>query len=71
MRYLSILLTLLITGCAVAGSVISSGVYVATDKTPTDHLLSYNTGMDCQTVRMIEKQKICQPYKVKYVEKKK
>ena len=68
MRYL---LLLLLNGCAVAGTVISSGVYVVTDRTPTDHVLSYNTGMDCQTVRVFEKQSVCQPYKVRYVERRK
>ena len=69
MRYLIVLF--LLSGCAVASTVISAGVYVATDKTPTDHVLSYNTGMDCQTVRLIENQKVCQPYKVRFVERKK
>ena len=68
MRYL---LLLLLNGCAVASTAISSGVYVATDKTITDHVMSYNTGMDCQTVRVLEKQSVCQPYKVRYVERKK
>ena len=68
MRYL---LLLLLNGCAIASTAISTGVYVATDKTPTDHLLSYNTGLDCQTVRLIERQTVCQPYKGKYVERKK
>jgi len=69
MRYLIVLF--LLSGCAVASTVISTGVYVVTDKTPTDHVLSYNTGMDCQTVRLIENQKVCQPYKVRFVERKK
>jgi hypothetical protein len=68
MRYL---LLLLLNGCAVASTAISSGVYVATDKTITDHVMSYNTGMDCQTVRVLEKQSVCQPYKVRYIERKK
>ena len=68
MRYL---LLLLLNGCAVASTAISSGVYVATDKTITDHVMSYNTGMDCQTVRVLEKQTVCQPYKVRYVERRK
>ena len=67
MRYL---LLLLLNGCAVS-TAISSGVYVATDKTITDHVMSYNTGMDCQTVRVFEKQSVCQPYKVRYIERKK
>jgi hypothetical protein len=50
---------------------ISTGVYAATDKTPTDHVLSYNTGMDCQTVRLFENQPVCQKYIVRYVERKK
>ena len=67
MRYL---LLLLLNGCAVS-TAISSGVYVTTDKTITDHVMSYNTGMDCQTVRVLEKQSVCQPYKVRYVERRK
>lgn len=67
MRYL---LLLFLNGCAVS-TAISSGVYVATDKTPTDHILSYNTGLDCQTVRVFEKKSVCQPYKVRYVERRK
>ena len=67
MRYL---LLLLLNGCAVS-TAISSGVYVVTDKTITDHIMSYNTGMDCQTVRVLEKQTVCQPYKVRYVERRK
>jgi hypothetical protein len=68
MRYL---LLLFLNGCAVASTVISTGVYVATDKTPTDHILSYNTGLDCQTVRVFENQTVCKPYKGIYVERKK
>jgi hypothetical protein len=68
MRYL---LLLLLNGCAVAGTAISGGVYVVTDKTITDHVMSYNTGMDCQTVRVFEKKSVCQPYKVRYVERRK
>jgi hypothetical protein len=67
MRYL---LLLLLNGCVVS-TAISSGVYVTTDKTITDHVMSYNTGMDCQTVRVLEKQTVCQPYKVRYVERRK
>jgi len=65
------LLLLLLNGCSVASTVISTGVYVATDKTPTDHVLSYNTGLDCQTVRVFENQTVCKPYKGIYVERKK
>jgi hypothetical protein len=65
------LLLLLLNGCSVASTVISTGVYVATDKTPTDHVLSYNTGLDCQTVRLFENQTVCKPYKGVYVERKK
>jgi hypothetical protein len=67
MRYL---LLLLLNGCAVS-TAISSGVYVATDKTITDHVMSYNTGMDCQSVRLFENQTVCKPYKGIYVERRK
>ena len=68
MRYL---LLLLLNGCTAATTVISSGVYVVTDKSVTDHLLSYNTGLDCQSVRLFENQTVCKPYKGIYVERKK
>ena len=67
MRYL---LLLLLNGCAVS-TAISSGVYVVTDKTIADHVMSYNTGMDCQTVRVLDKQSVCQTYKIRYVERRK
>jgi hypothetical protein len=68
MKYLFVMLFL--SGCGVT-SLVSGGVYAVTDKTPTDHILSYNTGMDCQTVRIFENDSVCKPYKVKYVERKK
>ena len=68
MRYL---LLLLLNGCTAATTVISSGVYVVTDKSVTDHLLSYNTGLDCQSVRLFENQTVCKPYKGIYVERRK
>ena len=64
-------LLLVLSGCSMLPTAISTGVYAATEKTPTDHVLSYNTGMDCQTVRLFENQPICQKYIVKYVERKK
>ena len=66
MRYI---LVMLLSGCTVAPALFSAGVYVTTDKTPTDHVLSYNTGMDCQTVRIMENQAVCQPWRVRYVER--
>jgi hypothetical protein len=71
MRWLILLLSL--TGCAVVDlplSLASAGVWAATGKTPTDHVLSNNTGMDCQTIRIFENQPVCQKYIVRYVEKK-
>ena len=67
MRYL---LLLLLNGCVVS-TAISSGVYVTTDKTITDHIMSYNTGLDCQSVRLFENQTVCKPYKGIYVERRK
>ena len=64
------LLLLFLNGCAVS-TAISSGVYVVTDKSVTDHLLSYNTGLDCQSVRLFENQTVCKPYKGIYVERRK
>ena len=65
MKYI---LVMLLSGCA-ASTVITAGVYATTDRTPTDHILSYNTGMDCQTVRIMENQAVCQPWRVRYVER--
>ena len=65
------LLLLLLNGCAVASTAVSGAVYVATDKTITDHVMSYNTGLDCQTVRFFENQTVCKPYKGIYVERRK
>mgnify|MGYP003328032155 FL=1 len=66
MKYI---LVMFLSGCTVAPALLSAGVYVTTDKTPTDHVLSYNTGMDCQTVRIMENQAVCQPWRVRYVER--
>ena len=65
------LLLLFLNGCTAATTVISSGVYVVTDKSVTDHIMSYNTGLDCQSVRLFENQTVCKPYKGIYVERKK
>ena len=65
------LLLLLLNGCTAATTVISSGVYVVTDKSVTDHIMSYNTGLDCQSVRLFENQTVCKPYKGIYVERRK
>ena len=69
MKYLFVMLFL--SGCGITSTLVTTSVYVATDKTPTDHVLSYNTGMDCQTVRIIENQAVCQPWRVRFVERKK
>ena len=65
------LLLLFLNGCTAATTVISSGVYVVTDKSVTDHIMSYNTGLDCQSVRLFENQTVCKPYKGIYVERRK
>ena len=65
------LLLLFFNGCTAATTVISSGVYVVTDKSVTDHIMSYNTGLDCQSVRLFENQTVCKPYKGIYVERRK
>ena len=36
------------------------GVWSATGKSPTDHTLSYVTDKDCQTVRIVTDDKVCQ-----------
>lgn len=33
-------------------SILSTGVVMATDKTLSDHIVSYQTGKDCSTVRV-------------------
>lgn len=40
-------------------SIISSGVVMATDKTLSDHLMSYQTGKDCSTVRIEQGRTYC------------
>jgi len=40
-------------------SIISSGVVMATDKTLSDHLMSYRTGKDCSTVRVEQGRTYC------------
>lgn len=40
-------------------SIISAGVVMATDKTLSDHLVSYNTGKDCSTVRIEQGRSYC------------
>ena len=40
-------------------SIISSGVVMATDKTLSDHLVSYSTGKDCSTVRSEQGRTYC------------
>lgn len=40
-------------------SIISSGVVMATDKTLSDHLVSYNLGKDCSTVRVEQGRTYC------------
>jgi hypothetical protein len=67
MRYI---LLLFLNGCAVS-TAVNGAVYVTTDKTITDHVMSYNTGLDCQTVRVFENQTVCKPYKGIYVERRK
>jgi hypothetical protein len=64
-------LLFVLSGCSILPTAINTGVYAATEKTPTDHVLSYNTGMDCQTVRIFENQPVCQKYIVRYIERKK
>jgi hypothetical protein len=64
------LLLLLLNGCAVS-TAVNGAVYVTTDKTITDHIMSYNTGLDCQTVRVFENQTVCKPYKGIYIERRK
>ena len=66
MKYIFVMF---LSACSVTPTLITAGVYAATDKTPTDHVLSYNTGMDCQTVRIMESQAVCQPWRVRYVER--
>jgi len=40
-------------------SIVSSAVVMATDKTLTDHLVSFNTGKDCSTVRVEQGRTYC------------
>lgn len=40
-------------------SIISTAMVMATDKTLSDHLVSYNTGKDCSTVRVEQGRTYC------------
>ncbi|MBD3661682.1 MAG: hypothetical protein HUJ11_05830 [Arenibacter algicola] len=40
-------------------SIISTGVLMGTDKTLSDHWVSYNTGKDCSTVRVEQGRTYC------------
>jgi hypothetical protein len=40
-------------------SIISAGMVMATKKTLTDHIVSYQTGKDCSTVRVEEGRTYC------------
>lgn len=40
-------------------SIVSAGVTMATDKTLADHLVSYNSGKDCSTVRSEQGRTYC------------
>lgn len=40
-------------------SIVSAGVVMATDKTLSDHLMSYRTGKDCSTVRIEQGRTYC------------
>jgi len=40
-------------------SIVSTGLTMATDKTLTDHLVSYNTGKDCSTLRIEQGRTYC------------
>lgn len=40
-------------------SIISAGVVMASDKTLTDHLISFNSGKNCSTVRLEQGRTYC------------
>ena len=42
---------------------LGTGIWGTTGKTPTDHALSNLTGEDCNSMRVIDGQEICQPFK--------
>jgi hypothetical protein len=59
-----ILLCTMLTGCAapvITGlGAASLGVQATTGRGPTDYTLSYATNKDCQTIRLLNNDKVCQ-----------
>ena len=59
--------SLLLPGCAFLPPAVSNGVtatsigvWSATNKSLTDHALSYSTDTDCKTLRILVNSKVCQ-----------
>jgi len=59
--------SLLLPGCTLLPPAVSNGltatnvgVWGVTDKSPTDHALSYTTNTDCKTLRIFTDSKVCQ-----------
>jgi ABC-type uncharacterized transport system auxiliary subunit len=70
---LALLLTpLFLSGCALALSYpltsASLGVWGATGKSPSDHAMSYVTDQDCESLRLLNSENICQKVNTKPVE---
>ena len=58
-RIFAIVSTFALGGCT-AMTVASTGLWGATGKSVTDHTMSYVTDRDCQTLRIVTKDKVCQ-----------
>lgn len=58
-----IFVALLLSGCSapllVGVSVASSSVQATTGRSPVDHAVSYTTDKDCQTMRLLDHEKMC------------
>jgi hypothetical protein len=53
-----------LSGCALALSYpmtsASLGVWGTTGKSPSDHAMSYITDQDCETLRVLQSEEVCQ-----------
>jgi len=66
---IALLSLILLSGCAGPASVAGLGVWAATGKGTTDHALDFITGKDCETIRIINGEQICQNGQVLKYEK--
>jgi hypothetical protein len=71
MKSILLLLTLILNGCAVVAqypsTIVSTAIWGTTGKSTTDHAISFVTGKDCVTMRILSKYEneyICEEYPI-------